>query len=166
MAPIARALVGVVVLAGLAGCASNGALGAGPVGQAAANAAAGLPPSANAMILQREQLDAQQGQTVLDVMRADLPAVHIMTAATDCPSLAMRGPNVSPGVNEPTVYLDGQPSSNTCLLEELPANQVARVEIYPMGSTPRPGYDPNSSGLILLFSRRASDDVGTTALQH
>ncbi len=166
MAPIARALAGVVVLAGLAGCASNGALGAGPAGQAAANAAAGLPPSANAMILQRNELDAQQGQTVLDVMRADLPAVHIATAATGCPSLAMRGPNVFPGISEPTVYLDGQPASNTCLLEELPADQVARVEVYPMGNTPRPGYEPNSSGLILLFSRRAADDVGATALKH
>ncbi len=165
MAAMARAL-GVVLLAGLAGCAGNAALGAGPAGEAEANAAAGLPPSANALILQRRQLDAQQGQTVLDVMRADLPALHIMTAGTDCPSLAMRGPNVLPGISEPTVYLDGQRSSNTCLLEELPADQVARVEVYPMGFTPRPGYEPNSSGLILLFTRHAADDVGATAFQR
>ncbi len=159
----AALVLGAIGLAGLAGCAGNGALGAAPAFDANA---AGLPPSAHALVLQQDQLDQQEGRSVLDAMRADLPAVHIMQAATGCPSLAMRGPNVFPGVSEPTVYLDGTPANNTCLLEELPAQQIARVEVYPQGFTPRPGYETNASGLILLFSRRASDDAGATSLRR
>ena len=161
----AARVLGTIGLAGLAGCAGNGALGADPAGNAEASAA-GLPPSAHALVLRRDQLDQQEGRSVLDAMRAGLPAVHIMEAGTGCPSLAMRGPNVFPGVSEPTVYLDGTPANNTCLLEELPAQQIARVEVYPMGFTPRPGYATNSSGLILLFSRRASDELGAATIRR
>ena len=162
---LAALVLGRIVLAGSVGCAGNGELGADPAGNVEASTA-GLPPSAHALVLQRDQLDQQQGRSVLDAMRADLPAVHITEAATGCPSLAMRGPNVFPGVSEPTVYLDGAAATNTCLLEDLPAQQIARVEVYPLGVTPRPGYETNSSGLILLFSRWASDEPGAASIRR
>jgi hypothetical protein len=127
---------------------------------------ASVSAGANARVLVRSQLDVEQGRPVLDAIHAYLPQVSIVQGSTRCPSLAMRGPNVFPGVAEPTVYLDGVPAGDTCLLEDLPADQVARVEVYPSGVTTRPGYRPNANGLILLFSRRASERAERESLER
>ena len=144
-------------LAGLAGCAGNAALGAASAGSRVGAPTPDLGAGANVRVLDRSQLEVEQGRPVLDAIRAYLPQVRIVQASTACPSLAMRGPNVFPGVAEPLVYLDGEPAGDTCLLEDLPADQLARVEVYPSGVTARPGYRPSSNGLILLFSRRATE---------
>ncbi len=138
----------------VAGCAAGTALSGG----------AGAPPaaslgSASVLVLAAPQLALHQGGSVLDAMRASLPGVRISDTGAECPGIAMRGPDTLPGVTEPKVYVDGTATSNTCVLAELGATDVARVEIYPMGVTSRPGYAGNAHGLILVFTRAAGDDL-------
>jgi hypothetical protein len=61
--------------------------------------------------------------------------------------------NSVPGITDPLVYLDGTRTRDTCILEQLRATDVERVEIYPMGVTTRPGYSTHPHGLILVFMR-------------
>ncbi len=142
---------------GLAACAANSQLGEGSAGDADGSVG-DLPPTANAMVLKSEQLHLLEGRSVLEALQADVPAVQI-AQSSDCPSLSLRGPNPTPGLLEPTVYVDGAAASNTCVLEDLSTDQIARVEVYPSGFTPRPGYAPNARGLILLFTRHAASDA-------
>ncbi len=150
---------GTLALAALAGCAGNGAFH-GDTDLTSAQPDAG-PRSANVLVLKGAQLLLQQGATVLDAIRADLPAVRVTEQQQACPSLAIRGPDTLPGYTEPRVYVDGTATSNTCSLEDVQAIDVARVEVYPLGFTMRPGYAPNAHGLILVFTKRGSDELGT-----
>ncbi len=154
---------GTLALAALAGCAGNQPT-AGETGMAA-------PPegrlhSANVMVLKEAQLQLQQGASVLDVMRGNLPGIRIVEQDQGCPSVAIRGPDTLPGYTEPKVYVDGTATANTCSLEDLQAIDVARVEVYPLGFTMRPGYAPNAHGLILVFTKRGSDEFGPTKAQR
>ncbi len=140
----------------LGACAGNGR----GVREGSAQPSGGeLPPTANAMVLRIDQLDLLEGRSVLEALEADMPAIRIRET-NSCPTLALRGPNPTPGLTEPTVYVDGAAASNTCVLEDLSTDQTARVEVYPSGFTPRPGYAPNARGLILVFTRHARNDPG------
>jgi hypothetical protein len=66
-----------------------------------------------------------------------------------CPRLEIRGRNNS----NASVYVDGARSMDTCVLEQIQAQDVERVEVYPMGVASRPGYRGNAGGLILVFTR-------------
>ncbi len=151
-------------LGALAGCAGNGAV-QGDTGLDAAQPDAG-PHSANVLVLKGAPLQVQQGATVLDAIRADLPGVRVSEQNQGCPSLAIRGPDTMPGITEPRVYVDGTATGNTCVLEDLQAIDVARVEVYPLGFTMRPGYAPNAHGLILVFTKRGSDEQGPASAQR
>ncbi len=157
-------VLGTVLLVGLVGCARNGA-SEGSAGDEGEDGAGELPATANALVLRGDQLRLEEGRPVLDALRAELPQVRIGTAG-NCPSLAMRGPDRGLGQPEPTVYVDGVPASDTCVLEDLPTDLVARVEVYPSGFTPRPGYAANASGLILLFTRNGSEGRGAALGIH
>ncbi len=157
-------VLGTVLLVGVVGCARNGAPEGG-AGEDGSDDGAELPATANALVLRGDQLRMENGRPVLEALRAELPEVHIGMGSS-CPALAMRGPDPGLGQPEPTVYVDGVPASDTCVLEELPTDLVARVEVYPSGFTPRPGYASNASGLILLFTRGASADGGAALGIH
>lgn len=161
MARIAR--VGGALTLVLAGCAGHGAFTGADASSAQPDAG---PRSANVMILKGAQLELQQGATVLDVIRADLPGIRITEQDQGCPSVAIRGPDTLPGVTEPRVYVDGTATANTCSLEDMQAIDVARVEVYPLGFTMRPGYAPNAHGLILVFTKRANDEQGSAMAQR
>ncbi len=154
---------GTLALATLAACAGNSA----SAGENALPAPAeDAPRSANVMVLKGAQLHGQEGASVLDAIRADLPGIRVSEQGQGCPSLAIRGPDTIPGYTEPSVYIDGTATSNTCALEEFQAIDVARVEVYPLGVTMRPGYAPNAHGLILVFTMRGSDELGTQPAQR
>ncbi len=147
---------GALALGILAACAGRAVTGAGDAQPAPADG----PRSASVLVLKGAQLSLQQGATVLDAIRADLPAIRITEQSQGCPSMAIRGPDTLPGFTEPKVYVDGTATGNTCVLEDLQAIDVARVEVYPLGFTMRPGYAPNAHGLILVFTKRGSDEGG------
>jgi len=109
--------------------------------------------SAGAFVLDREDLAGARG-SLLEAMIGRVPGLQVSPTGR-CPALAIRGANTVPGLTDPRVYVDGTRALDTCILDDLRALDVERVEVYSSGSTTRPGYEGSSHGLILVFLRRA-----------
>jgi hypothetical protein len=116
-----------------------------------------LPPTtAGSVILSGEALSADPGQTVLDAIRRAMPQLHVSGYSLNhCPIVQLRGNDSVVGSSDPDVYVDGTRSVDTCPLVTLQATAAGRVEIYPLGVTPRAGYPSSGHGLILIFLQRA-----------
>jgi len=117
-----------------------------------------LPPTtAGSVILTGEALSADPGRTVLDVIRRAMPQLRVSGSSqyTRCPVLELRGKDSVAGSSNPDVYVDGTRTVDTCPLVTLQAMEARRIEVYPLGITPRPGYPSSSHGLILIFVQRA-----------
>ncbi len=107
------------------------------------------------VILTGEALSADIGWTVLDAIRRAMPQLRISGwTANRCPVVELRGRDSVAGSSDPDVYVDGTRTVDTCPLTTLQAVQAGRVEVYPMGVTPRPGYPSSGHGLILIFLQR------------
>lgn len=103
-------------------------------------------------VLTSEQLQGEHG-TILDAMSRKLFNFRV-DKRYSCPAISLRGsPNTVPGLTEPLVFVDGTRTVDTCILNLMSASDVARVEVYPMGFTHRPGYATSPHGLILIFTR-------------
>src|SRR5881396_2129589 len=117
-----------------------------------------LPPTtAGSVIITGEALSADPGRTVLDAIRRAMPQLHISgwSPYTRCPVVELRGKDSVAGSSNPDVYVDGTRTVDTCPLVTLQAMEARRIEVYPLGITPRPGYPSSSHGLILIFVQRA-----------
>src|SRR5690606_8386698 len=68
-----------------------------------------------------------------------------------CPELEFRGRNSMMMSTPAGVYVNGQKTVNTCVLDLLDPRDVSLVEVYPAGVTNRPGYHATAGGLILVF---------------
>lgn len=93
---------------------------------------------------------------LLDLLRQRLAGLQVRSTPT-CPEVMLRGRATLVTSSSPGVYLDGQPATNTCILQDLNTADLARVEIYPNGIPARPGYRVHPHGLILIFARQAED---------
>jgi hypothetical protein len=91
--------------------------------------------------------------TLLGTMKGKIPSFRVQQGLGMCPEISLRGMASFSGFINPDVYVDGTRATDTCVLETLSARDVARVEVYPMGFTMRPGYRMHSEGLILVFLR-------------
>lgn len=144
MGTILRSIPMVAVLVSLAAC--GGWRGGTPRGDAVTGQEGGT-------VISGEELARTHG-SVLRAMVGKVPNMKVNFTGLDrCPAIAMRRFEEVHGQNFPDVYVDGTRASNTCILETLQAQDAARVEIYPMGFTRRPGYGTNGNGLILVFLR-------------
>ncbi len=115
----------------------------------------GITNSGGATVITAEELHTASG-SVLRALMGKVPNMKVEFIGTDrCPAIALRRAKDFHGFNFPDVYLDGTRATNTCILDNLPAAELDRVEIYPQGFTVRPGYGTSTHGLILLFSRTA-----------
>ncbi len=115
----------------------------------------GVNAADGATVVTAEELHGSNG-SVLRAIMGKVPNMKVNFIGLDrCPAITLRHYKDIHGNNFPLVYLDGTRTTNTCILETLPAYDLDRVEIYPMGFTKRPGYGTHTQGLILLFSRTA-----------
>jgi len=135
------------------GSLTVGCLGA-PLSSGAGSEPGAPPGNFSVTVLGEKELANEHG-TLLDAMLRHVPSIHVGEPAP-CPALSLRGPSTFPGVSDPKVYVDGARAVNTCVLDMIYAGDVERVEIYPMGVTPRPGYVPHAHGLILVFLRNGA----------
>jgi hypothetical protein len=106
----------------------------------------------NATILHPQQF-MHQG-TLLNALIGQLSGMRIGPSQRGCPAIRLRGMRYASGGPDPRVYVDGSPTSSTCILKQLRASEVERVEVYPSGVTDRVGYRSHPSGLILIFLSR------------
>lgn len=107
------------------------------------------PPGA---IVLDSVLLVHEHQSVLEALKHGLPNL-LVQPTNQCPILALRQTRGLPESSNPQVYVNGTRTANTCILETVPAQDVAFIEVYPTGVTTRPGYATSAYGLILLFMR-------------
>jgi hypothetical protein len=107
------------------------------------------------------------GQSLLDgsgdllsTMVGKIPSLRMRRMSGQCPQITLRGSASFQSVVNPHVYVDGARATDTCVLEMLDARDVERVEVYPTGMTPRPGYGTHADGLILVFMRGSPGSTG------
>ena len=74
-----------------------------------------------------------------------------------CPEFEFRGRNSVLAPTPPGVYVNGQHTMNTCVLEMLDPQDINLVEVYPQGVANRPGYHSTAGGLILVFLKDGSE---------
>lgn len=128
------------------------------LGAACGYHAGGTAPSSNgrtrhAFVFTAEQLH-ERGGDLLGMLATGMASVRV-THTRGCPVISIRGRKSLSGISDPGIYVDGQRAGDTCILTMLNPQDLARVEVYPMGVTSRNGYHMDDSGLILIFTRRA-----------
>ena len=114
----------------------------------------GVRNEGGATILSGIALDERRG-SVLDALQGTVPGIKILRHRDQCPQVTLRSHVTFESVVNPMVYVDGTRTVDTCILESLRTDDVASVEIYPMGVTKRPGYATHAHGLVLIFMRGA-----------
>jgi len=115
-----------------------------------------------AVIIRGQALSADPGRTILDAIRRAMPQLHVSSWSqySRCPNIELRGKDSVVGSSNPDVYVDGTRTVDTCPLVTIQASETRRVEVYPLGVTPRPGYPSSGHGLILIFVQRADTTEG------
>lgn len=106
--------------------------------------------SSGALVLRMDQMRATAA-SLLTVMRGRISGMELREGAETCPEIRFRGTRSVFGDNSPAIYVDGIRTSNTCVLGTLTVADVDRVEVYSMGIAPRPPYQSDPNGLILVF---------------
>lgn len=116
----------------------------------------GIDNIGSATVVTAEELHGTSGSLLRAIM-GKVPNMKVTYTAgmTRCPSIVMRKYEEHRGGDYPSVYVDGTHAGDTCILEDLQAREVDRVEVYPLGVTNRPGYPGHNGGLILVFLRRS-----------
>ncbi len=114
----------------------------------------GVRSEGGAIIIEGMALDERRG-SVLGAMEGRVPGLKIQRHNNQCPKVSLRSHVTFQSVVNPHVYVDGTRATDTCILETMRTDDVASVEVYPMGVTTRPGYGTHAHGLILLFLRSA-----------
>jgi hypothetical protein len=94
---------------------------------------------------------ANMGRTILYLIQTRLPNVQVRRSSS-CPDLEFRGRRSLQGATPPVIYVQGQRTSNTCVLETLSMADVERVEVYRMGRGYHSGgFAGGAGGTILIF---------------
>lgn len=137
-----------VMLAWLGACsASKGS----PPPESSVTPTAGRTPT-SAIVITAADL-AAGNRPLLEVMRQRIPGMQV-TQTEGCPNIVLRGRSTVTTSSAPAIYVDGNQSSNTCILNELRTVDLDQVEIYPGGVPPRGGYRAHPYGVILIFIKR------------
>jgi hypothetical protein len=139
----------IVLLAWLGACSASGG---GPPPESSVTPSIGRP-STSATVITADEL-AATNRPLLEVMRLRLPGMQV-TQTQGCPEIVLRGRSTVATSSAPAIYVDGNQSSNTCILNELRTPDLLQVEIYPGGVPPRAGYRAHPYGLILIFVKRS-----------
>jgi hypothetical protein len=106
---------------------------------------------AGAHILTEEQLAGVATTNLLDAIRSRINAVEVRRDGGGCPRIAIRGRRAIQEGASPIVYINGTRMVDTCSIDQLRLHEVRQVEVYPAGSSGRPGYANSPHGLIIIF---------------
>ena len=90
---------------------------------------------------------------LLHSLRSRVPSMSVSQPPGQCPRITFRGERAFQ-YRPPTIYVDGTMMLDTCILNQISATDVDYVEVYPNGSSGRPGVQSNPSGVILVYRIR------------
>ena len=102
-----------------------------------------------AIVLEGAELHGR-GQPLLRLLDDRFSGIEVSYGGP-CPAIQIRGRKSLFGSNGPLIYVDGARALDTCVLDDLAADAVRRIEVYPSGAAHKPGYDSSRNGLILVF---------------
>ena len=97
---------------------------------------------------------SELGGNLLESLRGRVGAMTIGYPPNACPAITFRGARSIRNQANPDVYVDGTRMLDTCILQQISANDIDFIEVYPGGNTQRPGYQRSPFGLILIFRVR------------
>lgn len=106
-------------------------------------------PDGSAIVLQGSDLSG----SVIDAMRSRVAGMTISTRSGDCPQIMFRGPRSVRNQRNPTVYVDGTMMLDTCILQQINAADVDRVELYPSGIISKPEIQRDPFGIIMVYRK-------------
>jgi hypothetical protein len=96
----------------------------------------------------------RESLTLLDFLRHRFSNMQVAYGSGSCPEIYLRGRSSIHSAPNPSIYVDGNRATNTCILSDLTTVDLERVEIYPSGIPGRPGYFANPDGVIIVFTRK------------
>lgn len=97
--------------------------------------------------------DQSTPASLVTLLQMRVRNMDVRRRSGNCPEIDFRGRNSISMPAAPSVYVDGQHASDTCVLELISPVDVDYLEVYPMGVSNRAGYFSNSGGLILVFTK-------------
>jgi hypothetical protein len=83
-------------------------------------------------------------------MKGRVSNMRVSRQSGGCPIINLRGQKTF-GSGNPQVYVNDSRIGTTCVLDQIRAADVDRIEVYPNGVTNRPGYTSSPFGLIAVF---------------
>jgi hypothetical protein len=95
--------------------------------------------------------ELSRGTMLLESLAGRVRNMRVERRPGRCPDVTIRGQRTIMNPTYPLVYVDGTAFRETCILDQIRVSEIERVEIYPNGFTPRPGYRTSPYGLILVF---------------
>ena len=101
----------------------------------------------------------QRGGDLLNALSGRTSNMRVVRRSGTCPLITLRGDRTISGDTNPIVFVDGTEMTDTCILLQINTSDVASVELYPGGFTPRPGYPASATGLILVFLMGPGDEA-------
>jgi hypothetical protein len=93
---------------------------------------------------------ADMAGSLLDGIRTRVPTMTIRRDSGRCPSIMFRGSRSAERQGEPSIYVDGTLMADTCILQQIAAEDVDFVEVYPSGIASRPNIRRNPFGVIFV----------------
>lgn len=117
--------------------------------------AAPIPPGtrqAGGAVVITSAILQQRSRSLLGVMREQLPFMQVEDVSP-CPNIFLRGRSTIEAASNPAIYVDGQRSTNTCVLQMMNSLDVNRIEVYPSGVPRNARYPVSPYGLILIFGQ-------------
>jgi hypothetical protein len=139
---VSRACLSAAATLALAGCFAGS-----PVGEQSDIG----PSSTRRIVIQIP--DQSTPTSLVTLLQMRVRNMDVRRRSGTCPEIEFRGRNSISMPENPSVYVDGQHASDTCVLDLISPVDVDFLEVYPMGVSNRAGYFTNSGGLILVFTK-------------
>lgn len=136
-------ITAVLLLAALAGAGCRSAAGA----------AGGAPMEDRGRIVILGT-DLTTGGLLLDALVHRMPQMQVARPTGGCPIINLRGRRPERAVDNASVYVDGTRMRDTCVLLQILASDVERVELFPIAAGRPDGFRPGPGGLIVIYRRR------------
>jgi hypothetical protein len=87
---------------------------------------------------------------VLQALRNRVPNMTVTTESGRCPRITFRGQRSAIQQGDPSVYVDGAPMRDTCILQQIQSADVEWIRIYTGGASRPAGMAHNPFGTIVV----------------
>lgn len=109
-------------------------------------------PDRGQIVVRGEELTT--GGALLDALTHRLPNLQVTRPTGSCPTINVRGQRMTRMTDNAAVYVDGTRMRDTCVLLQILAVDVERVELYPVGAGRPNGFRAGPGGLVVVYRRR------------